>query len=170
MRALASRGVRLQLQAWQQRAGGHGPDDGALVAAIAGQLGSSVELMERPASLPAAADSMVGVGAVLSFRFHALLAAAAAGTPTVAVAHEAKLAALGERLGQRVVTPVVTPDVLVEQVIAALSGPGPSPEAVKEQIELADEGFRLLRVLLSRGESDESNRLAALPLTPTPRP
>jgi polysaccharide pyruvyl transferase WcaK-like protein len=169
MRLLAARGVRLQLQSWQERVGDGGPGDGELVAAIAAELGPSVDVIERPASLPAAAESMAGIGAVLSFRFHALLAAAAAGTPAVAVAHEAKLGSLGERLGQRVVPSGATPGVLVEQVTAALKGPGPTPAAVKEQIELADEGFRLLRVLLSRGKSDESNRLGALPLTPTPR-
>jgi polysaccharide pyruvyl transferase WcaK-like protein len=169
MRTLASRGVRLQLQSWQQQPDGRGPDDGALVAAIAEQLGSSVDIVARPGSLPAAAESMAGVGAILSFRFHALLAAAAAGTPAVAVAHEAKLVSLSQRLGQRVVIPGVTADRLVEQVWSALEGPGPSPAVVKEQIELADEGFRLLRVLLTRGQSDDSHRLGALPLSPAPQ-
>ena len=39
---------------------------------------------------------------------------------------------------------------------------------VKEQVDLADEGFRLLRVLLSGGHSDEADTLGALPLTPVP--
>jgi polysaccharide pyruvyl transferase WcaK-like protein len=136
---------------------------------VARQLGASLEILERPKTLQAAAESMTGVGAVLSFRFHALVAAAAAGVPTVSVAHEAKLAALGRRLSQRVVPRQVAPDQLVEEVCAALEGPGPAPAAVKEQIDLAEEGFRLLRVFLSRGQSDEADQLGALPLMPAPQ-
>jgi polysaccharide pyruvyl transferase WcaK-like protein len=166
---VASQGVHVQLQGWQTRGRHDGPGDTQLVESIARRLGPATEVLQQPASLSEAVESLSGVGAVLSFRFHGLLAAAAAGVPAVAVAHEAKLAALGGRLFQRVVAPNAEPAELVANICAALEGPGPSPAVIKEQIELAEEGFRLLRVLLSRGESDEADHLGALPLTPSPQ-
>jgi polysaccharide pyruvyl transferase WcaK-like protein len=118
--------------------------------------------------MDAAVQSMVGTGAVLSCRFHALLAAGAAGVPAVAVAHESKLAALARRLGQSAVPVRFNPAVLAELVLAAVTTPGPAPAGVKEQISLAEEGFRLLRMVLSGGDSGEADTLRALPLAPRP--
>jgi polysaccharide pyruvyl transferase WcaK-like protein len=137
---------------------------------VVGRLGSSVEVVPTPESLDAAVQSMVGAGAALTSRFHGLIAASAAGVPSVAVTHEAKLAALARRLDQRTVPVDFTPAALAGEVTAALGAPGPAPAAIKEEMEKADEGFRLLRVLLAGGRSDEADSLGALPLAPAPRP
>jgi polysaccharide pyruvyl transferase WcaK-like protein len=170
LRQLLSAGIAVQLQAWHRATDPSVEDDSAIIDAVVGRLGSSIEVVPTPESLGAAVESMVGVGAVLTSRFHALIAAAAAGVPSVAVAHEAKLAALARRLDQRTVPVDFEPAALATEVANALGAPGPAPAAIKEQIEQADEGFRLLRVLLAGGRSDEADSLGALPLAPSPRP
>jgi polysaccharide pyruvyl transferase WcaK-like protein len=168
LRRLTSSGVAVQLQAWQRAVDPTVGDDVAIVDAVVDRLGSSVEVVPTPQTLPAAVESMVGVGAVLTSRFHALIAASAAGVPSVAVTHEPKLAALARRLEQRTAPVDADPAVLAAEVGIALSGSGPAPAAIKEQIEKAEEGFRLLRVLLAGGRSDEADSLGALPLAPSP--
>jgi polysaccharide pyruvyl transferase WcaK-like protein len=170
LRRLLSAGIAVQLQAWHRATDPSLQDDCAIIEAVVGRLGSSVEVVPTPESLDAAVQSMVGAGAVLTSRFHALIAASAAGVPSVAVTHEAKLGALARRLDQRTVPVDFAPAALTSEVVAALGAPGPAPAAIKEQMEKADEGFRLLRVLLAGGRSDEADSLGALPLAPTPRP
>jgi polysaccharide pyruvyl transferase WcaK-like protein len=170
LRQLLSAGIAVQLQAWHRATDPSVGDDCAIIDAVVGRLGPSVEVVPTPESLGAAVESMVGVGAVLTSRFHALIAAAAAGVPSVAVAHEAKLAALARRLDQRTAPVDFEPTVLATEVAGALGSPGPAPAVIKEQIEQADEGFRLLRVLLAGGRSDEADSLGALPLAPSPHP
>ena len=162
-------GLRVQIQAWQQCADPAFRDDAMLVAHVAKRLGSSVEVVPPSASLPAAAESMRGLGAVVTSRFHALVAAGAAGVPSVAVAHERKLAALARRLGQRTIPVDFEPAQGAALVREAVATPGPSAASVKEQIAQAEEGFRLLRVLLAGGQSEESDGLGALPLVPAPQ-
>jgi polysaccharide pyruvyl transferase WcaK-like protein len=167
VRQLTSSGVTVQLQAWQRAVDPTIRDDVAIVDALVSRLGSSVEVVPTPQTLRAAVESMVGVGAVLASRFHALIAASAAGVPSVAVTHEPKLAALARRLEQRTAPVDADPAVLAAEVRMALRGSGPAPAAIKEQIERAEEGFRLLRVLLTGGRSDEADTLGALPLAPS---
>jgi polysaccharide pyruvyl transferase WcaK-like protein len=168
IRRLLAAGLTVELQAWQQ-GGGVTADDGAILDALVHRFGPSVEVVPTPDSMGAAVESMIGTATVLSFRFHALIAAAAAGVPTVAVTHEAKLGALARRLEQRAAPVDFDPALLAVQVADAVEAPGPSPAAIKEQIDRAEEGFLLLRVLLSGGRTEESDALGALPLAPTPR-
>lgn len=168
LRRLLAAGLTVELQAWQHGAGVTA-DDGAILDALVHRFGPSVAVVPTPDSMGAAVDSMIGTGTVLSFRFHALIAAAAAGVPTVAVSHEAKLGALARRLEQRAAPVDFDPALLAVQVADAVEAPGPSPAAIKEQIDRAEEGFLLLRVLLSGGRTEESDALGALPLAPTPR-
>ncbi|HVX20964.1 MAG TPA: polysaccharide pyruvyl transferase family protein [Acidimicrobiales bacterium] len=167
-RRLAATGTEVQLQPWQRGDRSLQRTDDGTVEAVARRAGPAVEVLPPPPSLRAAADSMAGLGAVLSYRFHGLVAAAAAGVPSVSVAHEPKLGALARRLDQRAVPPDVRPADLVAAVLGALATPGPPPAAIKEQIDRAEEGFRLLRVLLADGRSDEVDALGALPLVPSP--
>ena len=169
LRRLLSMGLAVELQAWQHGDGSTEWDDGAIIGALVDRLGPSVEVVPTPVSMEAAVESMIGTGTVLSFRFHALIAAAAAGVPTVAVTHEAKLGALARRLEQRSAPVDFEPARLAAQVAKAIEAPGPAPAAIKEQIARAEEGFALLRVLLGGGRSEESDSLGALPLAPTPR-
>jgi polysaccharide pyruvyl transferase WcaK-like protein len=165
---LLAAGLGVQVQAWQGGSGSPITDDHTIVEALVHRFGSSVEVVPPPVSLPEAVASMVGLGTVLSFRFHGLLASAAAGIPSVAVTHEAKLSALARRLGQRSAPPGFEPSFLAAQVADAVSSPGPTTACVNGQIAQAREGFRLLHVLLDAGQSDESDRLGALPLVPSP--
>jgi polysaccharide pyruvyl transferase WcaK-like protein len=169
LRRLLTMGVAVELQAWQHEGGSADGDDRAIIRALVGRLGPSVEVVPTPGSMDAAVESMIGTGTVLSFRFHALIAAAAAGVPTVAVTHEAKLGALTRRLEQRAAPVDFEPAVLAAQVANAIEAPGPAPAAIKEQIARAEEGFLLLRVLLGGGRSEESDSLGALPLAPALR-
>jgi hypothetical protein len=77
---------------------------------------------------------------------------------------------MARRLEQRAAPVDFEPGALATQVLHAVHAPGPPPAVIKEQIALAEEGFRLLRVLLSRGRSLESDTLGALPLAPSPSP
>jgi polysaccharide pyruvyl transferase WcaK-like protein len=164
---LVAAGVAVQLQSWQHDPEPATLDDDAIVAEVARRGGSGVEIVERPPTLPEAVDSMRGLGAVVVFRFHALVAAGAAGVPAVAVSHEAKLSALAHRLGQADVAADYQTEELVALAVHAVRSPGPGAAVVKEQIDRAEEGFRLLRVLLAGG-GFEVESLGALPLSPSP--
>jgi len=166
---LLAMGLAVELQAWQHGDGSTDGDDDAIIEALVGRLGPSLEVVPTPRSMEAAVESMIGTGTVLSFRFHALIAAAVAGVPTVAVVHEAKLGALARRLEQRAAPVDFEPGLLAAQVAEAIEAPGPPPAAIKEQMARAEEGFALLRVLLGGGRSEESDALGALPLAPAPR-
>ena len=90
---------------------------------------------------------------MVGLRFHALVAAGAAGTPFVALAHEPKLAGMARRLGRV--------SVSAERIVRGAgqgraarraSGPRPSCAAVAPQIAAAEESMSLLRVLLNAGD------------------
>jgi polysaccharide pyruvyl transferase WcaK-like protein len=166
---LLSMGLAVELQAWQHGGGLTDGNDVAIIDTLVDRLGPSVEKVPTPGSMEAAVESMMGTGTVLSFRFHALIAAAAAGVPTVAVTHEAKLGALARRLEQRAAPVDFEPGLLAAQVAGVVGAASPSPAAIKEQIARAEEGFLLLRVLLGGGRTEESDSLGALPLAPAPR-
>jgi polysaccharide pyruvyl transferase WcaK-like protein len=165
---LLDAGLRVYLQAWQRHTPATPIDDGRILRALQGRFGQSVVVLPTPSCLTDAVRAMSDMATVVSFRFHALIAAAAAGVPAVAVAHESKLSAIARRLEQGVTSVDFEPAALAELVLLQLASPAPGPAMVKEQIDLADEGFRLLRVLLSGGRSEEADSLGALPLTPVP--
>jgi polysaccharide pyruvyl transferase WcaK-like protein len=153
-------GVSVRLDPWQ-------PDgDADLAAAVATRLGDRIDLAPPPPDLLAARDAMTGARLVLAQRFHAIVAAAAAGVPVLAVAHEPKLAGLAGRLEQPAVAPEAPPATLASAVLGALDGPAAPPASVRRERVHAEEGFRLLRVLLARGRSDEAVAVDGLPLRP----
>lgn len=160
---LDAAGLRIVLQPWQPGADERMAE--ALAAAVALE-GASAEIAPVPADLPSAAATFEDASVVLALRFHALVAAGAAGTRVVAIAHEAKLAALARRLGQRAVLPASPDDEIAAAVMGASVGPPPDAEAVAQEINRAEEGFRLLRILLSRGHSTELRELGGLELAP----
>ncbi len=139
-----------------------------MVESLARHVGPSVEVVPRPPTIGAAVQSMVGSRVVVSFRLHAVVAAAAAGVPAVAVTHETKLGAMARRLAQGAAPVDFEPATLASLVTQAMLAPGPAPAIIKEQIALAEESFRLLRVLLAGGRSDEADSLGALPLASSP--
>jgi polysaccharide pyruvyl transferase WcaK-like protein len=157
---VAATGVPVLLQPWQ-------PGDVALGRTLAARL-DGVRLVPAPADLAAARDAFVAARLVVGLRFHALVAAAAAGVPFVAYAHEPKHLGLARRLGQPAVAPG---EPLAETVLDALAGDprriaAPSREAVARERVLAEEGFRLLRVLVAGGRTEEAAAVDGLALRP----
>jgi len=153
-------GVSVRLDPWQ-------PDgDAGLAAAVATRLDGRIDLAPPPRDLLAARDGMAGARLVLAQRFHAIVAAAAAGAPVLAVAHEPKLAGLARRLEQPAVAADAPPATLASAVLGALDGPAAPPAAVRRERVHAEDGFRLLRVLLARGRSHEAVDVDGLPLRP----
>ena len=153
-------GVHVRLDPWQ-------PDgDAELAAEVTTRLDGRVELAPPPRDLADASAGMAGARLVLAQRFHALVAAAGAGVPALAVAHEPKLAGLARRLEQPAVPADAPPPALAAAVLDAADGAPASPAAVQREQAAAEEGFRLLRVLLARGRSDEAVEVDGLALRP----
>jgi polysaccharide pyruvyl transferase WcaK-like protein len=154
--------VPVVLLPWQDGGG----KDLALARAVAARLGGRARVAPPPTGLEDARRLLTGARAVLGLRFHALVAAASAGRPFAALAHEPKLAGLARRLGQPAVAPAALPEALTTAARAALAGPPPDPAAVRAERARAEEGFRLLRVLLARGRSEEAAHVDGLDLRP----
>jgi polysaccharide pyruvyl transferase WcaK-like protein len=159
-------GVPLILQPFQ--VGTRGEDDLELGRAVRDRLGGAPELVVPPADLREARDAARAVGAVVALRFHAAIAAAAAGTPFVAYAHEPKLAAVGRRLRQPVVDAALPAAAIGEAALTALAGPPPAAPAIKAEVARAEEGFRLLHLVLTRGRGRPADDVSGLPLAPQP--
>ena len=159
-------GIPLVLQPFQ--VGARGRDDLELGRAVRDRLGGVPELILPPADLFEARDIAREFGVVVALRFHAAMAAAAAGTPFVAYAHEPKLAAVGRRLRQPVVDRNAPAAALGAAALAALDGPAAPPPAVKAEIARAEEGFRLLDLVLTRGRGRPADDVSGLPLAPEP--
>jgi polysaccharide pyruvyl transferase WcaK-like protein len=157
-------GLRVRLQPWQVLRGR--PDDLDLARMVAGRLDGDVQIVPPPAGLDDARDLFAGARLVVALRFHALVAAAAAGVPFAAVSHEAKLAGLGRRLGQPVVPPAGPPEAMARTILRAIDHPPPSPAAIERETRLARDQMALLRVLLSGGRSDEAALVGGLELAP----
>jgi polysaccharide pyruvyl transferase WcaK-like protein len=161
LRPVVEAGLPVRLDPWQ-------PDgDAALAAAVVARLDDPrVSVAAPPADLGEAREGMAGARLVLAQRFHALVAAAAAGVPALAVAHEPKLEGLARRLDQPVVAADAPPATLAGEVLRAVDGPPAAPEAIERERASAEEAFRLLRVLLARGRTDEAVDVDGLALRP----
>jgi polysaccharide pyruvyl transferase WcaK-like protein len=153
----------LQLQPWQLDSGEGG--DEQLAAELRDRLGDA-ELLAPPSDLAAARDAFRDAAAVVALRFHAVPAAAAAGVPVVAYAHEPKLAGGARRLGQHAVSPEAAPAQLADRVLEAVGAAPAGAEVVAAERARAEDGFRLLRVLLARGRSAEAADVDGLSLRP----
>jgi polysaccharide pyruvyl transferase WcaK-like protein len=109
---------------------------------------------------------MSGARLVRAQRFHSLVTAASAGVPALAVAHEPKLAGLARRLGQPTVDAGAAPQDFAAAVLGALDAAPASVAAVRRERAAAEDGFRLLRVLLAGGRSHEAVDIEGLALRP----
>ena len=159
-------GHRVALQPWQV-GGPVRPDDLDLARAVTQRLGAAAELLLPPADVHEARTTFAGARLVVGLRFHALVAAAAAGTPFLAYAHEPKLAALARRLKQPAMAPGASADAVGAAILAAARhAAAPAGSAVRAELARAEEGMRLLRLLLSDGRSEEADAIGALPLKP----
>jgi len=163
---VAASGRPIALQPWQ--VSGEGIDDLLVAQAVAGRVGGAAAVLDPPAGLAEARARFRSSAVVLGLRFHALIAAASAGVPFVALAHEPKLAGLARRLGQASLPPGTPPGVLGRRVLAAATEPGAPAAAVRAERAAAEEGFRLLRLLLSAGrEAEPTDGLVLRPLENT---
>jgi polysaccharide pyruvyl transferase CsaB len=161
LRSVVEAGLPVRLDPWQ-------PDGDAELAAavVAGLDDPRVSVAAPPADLDEAREQMAGARLVLAQRFHALVAAAGAGVPALAVAHEPKLEGLARRLEQPAVVADAPPATLAGEVLRAVDGPPAAPEAIERERASAEEAFRLLRVLLARGRTDEAVDLDGPALRP----
>lgn len=155
----------IALQPWQE-----GPGDHDLAARLADVLGDRVEVLPPPPDLPTAAQQLADREMVVALRFHALVAAAAAGTPVVSLAHEPKLASLAQHLDQPAVSPSQAPSALVAAVDTAWRRGPADPAAVARERARADDTLRLLRTYLDGGPDPRTTDLPVLDLEPAPWP
>jgi polysaccharide pyruvyl transferase WcaK-like protein len=157
---LVEAGHDVRLQPWDVSA------DLALGEAVSERLPRRLPLLGAPANLPEARRLFTEAGLVVGLRFHALVAAAAAGTRFVAYGHEPKQAGLARRLCQRAVGTGESSAVLTRAILDAFERPAPSRATVEWQIEAAQAGMQLLRVLLAGGNSPAEDEIEGLPFSP----
>jgi polysaccharide pyruvyl transferase CsaB len=150
--------LQIRLQPWQS-------EDIEIAERLRARLGAGATIVDAPADLDAATTSFTRDRIVVALRFHALVAAARAGTPFLAVSHEPKLAGLSRRLRQVSVPAHATAEVLAAAVARALESAPPSAADIAAEEAAAEHTLRLLRLLLDGGELDEPGRLPALPLS-----
>jgi polysaccharide pyruvyl transferase WcaK-like protein len=159
-------GLPVSLQPWQVGRVGR-RDDIDLARAVNARLGGTARLEVPPADLLEARERFAGARLVVAQRFHALVTAASAGVPAIAYAHEPKLAGLARRLAQPTLTPGEDPARLGAAILdAARAGRPPSAAAVRAQYAAAEEGFRLLRLVLDGGRNPDADTIGSLPLRP----
>lgn len=147
--ALTDRGLDVTLEPWQAADVelAHRARDAARPGAV--------EIATPPASLSVSASRAAAHHVVVTARFHGLVAAAAAGTPVLAVAHEPKLAGLSRRLGQPSVSPHATPTVARAAIDDLLGTDAATPGAVAAERAAAEDAMRLLRLVVSGGAEVE---------------
>jgi polysaccharide pyruvyl transferase WcaK-like protein len=161
LRPIVDAGIPVRLDPWQV------DGDAELAADVAARLGGNgVFIGAPPADLRAARAGMTDARLVIAQRFHALVAAASAGVPVLAVAHEPKLSGLARRLGQPTVAADAAPQTFAGAVLGALDAAPAPATTVRRERAAAEDGFRLLRVLLARGRSEEAADVDGLALRP----
>jgi hypothetical protein len=143
LRTLASFGLAVVLQPWERHTG----EATRRCATLGERLGPAAELLEPLEDLQAARRRFAAARLVVARSPHALMAAAAAATPFVAAGGDGATR-IAEALGQLASRNGDLPRAL----LAALETAPPSRASVASEVEAAEEGFGLLRLLLSDGE------------------
>jgi polysaccharide pyruvyl transferase WcaK-like protein len=135
---------------------------------VATRLNGRVEVAPPPANLFDAWARIAGARLAVCLSSHAMIAAAAVGTPLVAIAHQLKLIGLARRLQQPAAAFTADPALIAGKLLSGLDAQPASPHAVHAEIARAAEGFRLLRLLLTHGTLSELDSLDGLSLVPAP--
>lgn len=166
LREVVAGGTPIELEPWQgsPRLGG----DARLAAHLQDEIGPGATIVPPPEDLAEATERMANRCAAVAMRFHATVAAAEAGTPFVAVAHEPKLAAMARRTDQPTINlddPLAAMTTSIDQ---AVGGAPPSHDAVRREHRRADAMVDLLGLVLT-GEGEPAG-LADLDLVPDPIP
>lgn len=114
----------------------HEGQDLEMARELAERVGSGSWVVQPDGGYRAALSAIAGCRAVLGMRLHALIAAAAAGRPFVALSYDPKVTAFAGGIGQPVAATLpgtVRPEPLRNAVAEALSGRAPlDPELVAE--------------------------------------
>lgn len=160
--AVAADGMRVELQPWQH--GGREVDDFDVARALHRRLPGSV-VTPAPADLREARNRYRAARLVVAMRYHAVVAAACAGAPLVAVGDDVPTVLLAEQLGQP--TAPLDAATLPALLRGALDGNPADPAVVRGLVGGAHESFRLLRVLL-HGGGEDSDTVGGLTLEPSP--
>ncbi len=156
-------GLGIRLQPWLVSDGAE--DDLSLARHLAARLDGAT-VLDNPSNLIDARNTLAGSCVVVGMRYHALLAAASAGTRFVALSTPPGPRGLALRFDQQAVAHGATPERLAEAVFAAAAGPRPSAATIRSEIASAEESFRLLRLLLEGGASEDQDEITGLPLSP----
>lgn len=96
----------------------HAGQDVELARRVADSVDSSVLVVDPSAGYRAVLEAVAGARAVLGMRLHALIAAAAAGRPFVALSYDPKVAAFADRVAQPVAADL-TADLAVAAALSA---------------------------------------------------
>lgn len=165
--ALAEMGLPTRIAPWQVGGGGRDDLDVARVLHHAlGVRGMTAPILTPPADLTEGALQAASARVVVTGRFHGIVAAALGGTPSVALAHERRLAALSAALEQPSVAPAAPAGELGQAVRSALARGAAPAVAVDRLRTLAEDSFALLRLLVSGGSSLADEDVPALPYIP----
>lgn len=156
---------RIILEPWGQGTGRF--DDRPLASAIADGLGGRATVIEPPAHFEQCIERYGRARAVISMRSRALVAAAAARVPTLTLLEESRMAVLPNSLGQPVVSIDAAPAELGKGIRTMLAIEPPDDATVAHHVAMADESFRLFRLVLTDGE-EATPELARLDLRPVP--
>jgi polysaccharide pyruvyl transferase WcaK-like protein len=156
---LAESGWVVNLQPWQ-----HGDSDLDVADALRRHVPRAV-VTRVPADLRGAAAEYADTDLVVAMRFHAIVAAGAAGCRTLAIAHEPKLAGLARRLDQVAVPTHASTAVVASALDWAIEHAPPSRAAVQRQIDLADHTIRMMRLVVDGGQLERPDELPALQLS-----
>jgi polysaccharide pyruvyl transferase WcaK-like protein len=152
----------IRLQPWQTD---RGQRDGVLADRLSCRLGGAARIIDPPVDLADAASTFARDRLVIGLRFHALVAAAQAGTRFLAVAHEPKLAGLARRFAQVSVPAHASAPVLAAAVQQAAEVEPPSTATRSDEIAKAGHTLDLMRLVIDDGKLTEPGRLAGLPLS-----
>ena len=160
-----SGGFSIDLHPWLVRPSG--VDDVEAAQSVATTLGDAARLTIPPADLLAARELYASADVVVAMGHRTLIAAAAAGTRCATISDDPTTRALAQRLLQ----PAASTESAAEMtatITAALEGGPPPADAVRAEIDAAEEAFRLLRVLVAEGRTTESEEVRGLSLEPEP--
>lgn len=160
---IAASGFQVVLQPWRRN---HTPSK-MFAEMVASRIVNNVSIVEAPETMREARDLYSMSRAVLSLRYHAVMAAAAAGTPTVVFGGRAM-----EQLGKTLEVPVIAPqsgtEEIAKTVMHTLEHGSAGSRVVPHLIDRAKASVDLVRLLLSEGEDTSQSANNPLPFYPNP--
>lgn len=165
---IAATGVGILLQPWRAGDSASRRTAERVASAISnGASRSAVDVVDAPVTLHDARDLYSGSRAVLALRFHAVMAAACAGSRTLAVGGPT-IERLAGALGMPVVPAGWTPEHIAQALLHTLEQAPAAARGVPHLIERAKGSIDLVRLLVTEGADDTLSSAEPLPLHPEP--